>query len=222
MADQGFLAQKPKSPTSLVIVVALHGAALTALMLAKTEFVRPPTVITDVFNVPVKDPPPPEPADPVEPKPRVESRIDVVPPIIDRPIFDQPVIDQPKIDDPVIFDPGPIGTGTVDPPADPLPVPVPRPEPVRTEARLDSRSRLQPPYPAAEERAEITGSVTVVVLIGTDGRVKAVEKVSAANEAFFRATEQQALRHWRFKPAMVDGRPVESRKTMTVHFRLDA
>ena len=222
MADQGFLAQKPKSPTSLVIVVALHGAALTALMLAKTEFVRPPVVITDVFDVPVKDPPPPAPSEPVEAKPRVESRIDVVPPVIDRPVFDQPVIDQPNIADPVIFDPGPIGTGTGNPPADPLPLPVPKPEPVRTEAQLDSRSRLQPPYPAAEERAEVTGSVTVVVVIGTDGRVKAVEKVSAANEAFLRATEQQALRHWRFKPAMVDGKPVESRKRMTVHFRLDA
>ncbi len=68
----------------------------------------------------------------------------------------------------------------------------------------------------------MTGSVTVVVTIGTDGRVKNVEKVRAASEAFYRATEQQALRHWRFKPATVDGKPVESRKTMTVHFRLDA
>lgn len=83
-------------------------------------------------------------------------------------------------------------------------------------------SELQPPYPASEQRAENEGSVTVRILIGTDGRVKSVEKVRGASDAFFRATEQQALRHWRFKPATVDGRPVESRKVMTVHFRLMA
>ncbi len=93
---------------------------------------------------------------------------------------------------------------------------------MRTEAQIDGRSRLQPAYPPAEERAAVEGSVTVIVTIGTDGRVKDVEKVRAASDAFYRATEQQALRHWRFKPAMVDGKPVESRKTMTVHFRLDA
>jgi protein TonB len=60
------------------------------------------------------------------------------------------------------------------------------------------------------------------VLIGADGRVKAVEKLRATSDAFFRATEQQALRHWRFKPATVDGRPVEARKVMTVHFQLMA
>ena len=89
-------------------------------------------------------------------------------------------------------------------------------------ARLDSSSELQPPYPAAEERAEVEGSVVIRILIGTDGRVKAVEKVRATSDAFFRATERQALRHWRFKPATVDGRPVESRQTMTVRFQLNA
>ena len=52
--------------------------------------------------------------------------------------------------------------------------------------------------------------------------MKGVEKIRATSDAFFRATERQALRHWRFKPATVDGRPVESRTTMTVHFQLQA
>ena len=50
--------------------------------------------------------------------------------------------------------------------------------------------------------------------------MKQVEKVRATSDAFFRATEQQALRHWRFKPATLDGKPIESRTTMTVRFRL--
>jgi protein TonB len=30
------------------------------------------------------------------------------------------------------------------------------------------------------------------------------------------------LRHWRFKPAMLDGKPVESWKVMTVRFEMTA
>ena len=221
MAEHGFLDQKPRSPGSLALVIALHGAAIAALVLAKTEFVRVPTVITKTYEVPEPPPPPVDKVEPKDPKPKqqVQSRIETVPPIVERPVFTDLLIAEPKPIEPVTFDPGPVGPVKADPPADP---PLPKPEPVRTEAQLDSRSRLQPPYPAAEERAEITGSVTVIVIIGTDGRVKKVEKVSAASDAFFRATEQQALRHWRFKPAMVDGKPVESRKRMVVHFRLDA
>jgi protein TonB len=79
---------------------------------------------------------------------------------------------------------------------------------------------LLPPYPAAEERAEREGTVVVRLVIGADGRVEAVEKISAASEAFWRATERHALRAWRFSPATVDGRPVESTQTMTVKFEL--
>lgn len=60
------------------------------------------------------------------------------------------------------------------------------------------------------------------VLVGIDGRVKAVELVSADDPGFAEATRRQALRHWRFRPATRDGVPVESWRTMTVRFRMDA
>lgn len=222
MAQQGFLEQKPRSPASLTIVIALHGAAIAALMLAKMDYEREPTVITDAYNVKPDDPPPPEKVERAEPK-QAESRIETVTPLIKTPVMTNLEIPEPKIGDPAPFISPSIGPANAELPADPpLPPPPPPPAPVREEARIDPRARLQPPYPPAEERAEVTGSVTVVVTIGTDGRVKNVEKVRAATDAFYRATEQQALRHWRFKPATVDGKPVESRKTMTVHFRLDA
>ena len=34
-------------------------------------------------------------------------------------------------------------------------------------------------------------------------------------------TEQQALSHWRFRPATVDGRPVEDSKVMSLVFRIE-
>ena len=58
------------------------------------------------------------------------------------------------------------------------------------------------------------------VLIGTDGRVKQVERVSAASDAFFAAAEHQALTKWRFKPATSDGTPIEQWKTMSLRFEL--
>lgn len=60
------------------------------------------------------------------------------------------------------------------------------------------------------------------MLIGTDGRVKQVERVSAASEAFWQATERQALSRWRFRPALRDGVAVESWRTMTVRFEMTA
>jgi protein TonB len=61
----------------------------------------------------------------------------------------------------------------------------------------------------------------VRITIGTDGRVKAADKVSATSEAFYSATERHALRSWRFRPATVDGKPIESATVLTVHFRLN-
>jgi protein TonB len=224
MSQGGFLEQKPKSPGSLFTVVALHAVALTALMLAKNEYMRitePPIVVTPIPDTP-EPPPIPEP-EPDRQAPKQKSEIRYVPPEVPAPRRDDVVLGK-TMDEPSVFFPGPIGTDepkAADPVPLPLPTPQPVPDPVRVEARLDPRSELQPPYPASEQRAENEGSVTVRITIGADGRVKQVEKVKATSEAFFKATEQQALRHWRYKPATLDGRPVESRTSVTVRFRLD-
>jgi len=219
MPEGGFLDQQPRSPTSLALVILAHAAVLTALALSKMEMPGASFTPLEVKHIPIT-PDPPE----IQPEPRKEiperqrSVVDAPePPIPLPPRDDVIVVPQPPLNPP-LFDPGPSGTAET-PPLDP---PLPRAEPVRTEAQIDRRSILQPDYPALEQRAQNEGSVTLRVLIGVDGRVKSAERVSAASEAFWRATERHALRHWRFKPATVDGRPVESRKTITVHFRLDA
>ena len=224
-SQAGFLEQRMSSPGSLTIVIALHAAGIAGLMLWKTEFVTNELKPFIVRNIPDAPPPPPEkPVPEVKPEVRQKTTIDQVPPVIrtERPTE---FALEPAPDIKPVFNPGPIGDVIADPAPIPVPdppKPVPVPEPVRKEATMLASSELQPPYPASEERAENEGSVTVRILIGTDGRVKSVEKVRGASEAFFRATEQQALRHWRFKPSTLDGRPVESRKIMTVHFRLMA
>ena len=108
---------------------------------------------------------------------------------------------------------------------DPGPVltPVVVAKPVIVDAFVESRyqSLLQPPYPPEEQRAGNSGRVVLRVLVGTDGRVKQVEKVSAASDAFFASAQRQALGKWRFKPATKDGVPIEQWKTMSLRFVLN-
>lgn len=113
----------------------------------------------------------------------------------------------------------PAGSGTgpdiVDPPLPPKPAPF-------MVAQLDPRyaGSFQPDYPASEQRREIEGSVRVRVLIGADGRVKAVELVSTDSRGFFEETKRRALAKWRFKPATRGGVAEESWKEMTVRFQI--
>lgn len=223
MPEGGFLEQKPRSPTGLAIVIVAHVAVISALALSKmetpaTDFLGP----IKVRNIPLpKDPPPIPPEPKIEPREMPQHKSVLTPPDPIMKTDAKPVYDVPK-QDPVEITyvntkPGPI----VIPPDPPLP-PRPLPDPVRMEARLDPRSELLPPYPPEEQRAEREGSVTIRVYIGADGRVKRAEKVSAASDAFWRETQRHALRNWRFKPATIDGKPVESTKVMTVRFVLDS
>jgi len=224
MQGHGFLAKPNHSPASFGLAFTITGAGLAALLLASPyikTYVEPDP--TEVFNVP---PPRPIDPEPVPPKPTREKTA-----MIDRPV-DKPPVAPPNGSTDLInvgnaeiatglgsgdaFRPGPIVIP--DPPAPP-PIPVP----VLTEARYDMRfaASQQPPYPAALQREEIEGSVTVSVKIGTEGRVLAVEPVRATNDAFFTSTRDWALRKWRFKAATRDGVAVESWRTMSVRFTID-
>jgi protein TonB len=218
MPEGAFFEQKRASPASLAVVIALHAAAITALALSKTEIVKNFTEPTRVELIPEKKDPPPEPERPAPDKPLPRQDVTYVTPIVQPPIqrpVDVEIVERPLQEIALVVPPA-LPT-RIDPPAQPKVEPR---EPVRIAATMTSGSERQPPYPAAEQRAGAEGMVTVRILIGADGRVKSVQRVKAASEAFFRATERQALRHWRFKPAMVDGKPVESSQTVTVHFQM--
>jgi protein TonB len=130
----------------------------------------------------------------------------------------------PIASDPPIFDPAPpyvapAGSGSGPAVADP---PLPSKPAPFVVAQVDPRyaGSFQPDYPASEQRREIEGIVRVRVLIGTDGRVKAIELVSTDSQGFFEATKRRALTKWRFKPATRGGVAEESWKEMTVRFQI--
>lgn len=221
MQGQGFLGKPNHSPVSFGLAFTITGAGLAALLLI-SPYVREaitPTIIEGV-NIPIEkliNPPPPP------PKPTHERRI------VNQQTSQTPPVAPPNGSTDVtgtatgelvtgtgggdIFKPGPIDIPEVPPVANP----------VLTDARYDMRfaASQQPPYPAAKQREEIEGSVTVRVKIGTDGRVLAVESVRATDEAFFISTRDWALRKWRFKPATRDGVAIESWRTMSVKFTMN-
>ena len=205
--------------SSLTLSMTIVGALLAAAMTSNTVIrivERDPGL--RVYQMPPLMPPPP-PTDPVEQRPRKAPT--------DQPI-DRSVSPTPTRSTDVhiaLPDHGPpptpgaglggdIGTVTE------LPKPL---APVLRDADVDSRYRrdFQPTYPAEERRAGRGGVVTLRVLIGADGRVREVERVAAASDAFWRVTQERALAKWRFRPATRDGVAVESWKTMTVRFRLE-
>lgn len=224
MAQAGFLEQKRMRPGAVAVVVLMHGAALTALLLAKNpEVVRRVFDPTITYTVRMPPPPPPLPPTPQpdEPLRRVET-------------YTVPPIPTPaRTDSQIVRDPAPLppqrealasNENVEGPPLPPQRPPIERvivpPTPVRLAAVMIP-GNLQPPYPTAEQRMEREGRVVIRVTIGPDGRVVAAQKVSATSDAFYEATERHARARWRFRPATVDGRPVETTKTMTVLFKLD-
>lgn len=208
-------------PGSLGLALGMTALPIVALVLGLQ--ITHTTDIPKIFNgtsIPLDPPPPP---DPVKVPPKPETKLPADPPIFAPPIkppvaSENPIPTTPDL--PITPPPtGPVipegtGTGTVITPPKP---------PVTINAIIDPRYQglLQPPYPPEEQRAGNSGRVQVRVLIGTDGRVKQVERISAASDAFFAATQRQALNKWRFKPATKDGVPIEQWKVMSLSFVLN-
>lgn len=227
MTANGFLEQKRTSPLGFGTVLLLHGAVIAAVVMLKGPgFIVDRQVDTKTFNVP--DTVPPDPIDIPPPDTRRDLRTPPQRSVITAPEREIVTVPTGPTVSTSLSDsaPGPvIGTGT-EPSVTREVVEVPprprQPDPVRVASLFDTRfGSQQPPYPPSEERAEREGQVRIRVTIGPDGRVTAAQRLSATNDAFWRATERQALSRWRFRPATLDGRPVQDSKVITIHFRLD-
>ncbi|MBC2776230.1 energy transducer TonB [Parasphingopyxis marina] len=203
--NSGFLRQSRHSPSAIAIVIALHGAAITAAFLVKSGAIPIQEMIPiDVINVePDVIPPPIEPPTPPENPPATPMATDlVIEPLPLRPVqrVETAFNDLPQL-----------------PPAPPPPPP---PEPEFLQAQIHP-SGLQPPYPSRLLRQEVEGTCTVRVHVAANGRVDAAEAVRSTNPAFCEATTGHALRRWRFEPATRGGRPVDSWQQHTVVFQIN-
>jgi protein TonB len=87
-----------------------------------------------------------------------------------------------------------------------------RPEPV---------SQTAPVYPADLRKAKIEGSVTVICILGEDGRVEE-PRVENSSRPEFEKPSLDAVRKWRFRPGMKDGQAVRTYIRIPLRFRVGA
>ena len=79
-------------------------------------------------------------------------------------------------------------------------------------------NRVEPDYPDAARRAHIQGTVTVDTVVGADGKVLEANAVNGSPQLTDAATA--AVRQWRYKPHVVDGKKVPFRTQVPVTFML--
>ena len=69
--------------------------------------------------------------------------------------------------------------------------------------------KIDPMYPFTAKRKSIEGSVTIQMIVDKSGRVIEVMALKAEPEGIFESSAISAVKRWRFKPAIKDGRPVD-------------
>ncbi|MGM0443370.1 MAG: energy transducer TonB [Fibrobacterota bacterium] len=79
----------------------------------------------------------------------------------------------------------------------------------------------QPDFPAEAKRLGVGGAVTVFFTVGEDGRVMTVDEVDAPHSSFEGAV-RKAMEEWEFSPAMKNGVPVISKKSILIDFSLES
>jgi protein TonB len=77
--------------------------------------------------------------------------------------------------------------------------------------------KVEPEYPIVARRIGLGGRVTVQAVIAPDGSVESVEILASTNP-IFNAAAVDAVRRWRYKPALMNGAPVRVYFTVVVDF----
>lgn len=79
-------------------------------------------------------------------------------------------------------------------------------------------SSVAPVYPALAKAQHISGDVTVDALIDANGRVTTMKVISGPT--LLHQAAMDALKQWRYQPAILDGKPVPMHLSVTLQFRL--
>ena len=78
--------------------------------------------------------------------------------------------------------------------------------------------RVEPEYPEDARQQKIQGTVVLEVQIGQDGAVEDAHVVSGPPQ--FAKASTDAVKQWRFKPRLVNGRPEPMQTRVTLNFKL--
>ena len=78
--------------------------------------------------------------------------------------------------------------------------------------------RVEPEYPNEAKAHHVQGSVVLDLLVGRDGRVERLSRVQG--DLGLTASATDAVRQWRFKPVIRNGRPAGFETQITLTFAL--
>ena len=79
-----------------------------------------------------------------------------------------------------------------------------------------------PKYPRRARKEKVEGQVVLQALIQADGTVGKVEVLKGPGEGWgFEAAAIEAVKQWRYEPALQYNRPVTVYYTVVINFRLD-
>lgn len=211
MTQGGFYDRKRMNPGAVAVVVLLHGAAITAVAMAREgvfQHAKPPPIV--VRQIPLeKDPPPkPEPVRERRQTPEIETH---TPPVVELPIPD-PFTQPPAPHDPPQPESLP-GPKVAELPPAPLP-PAPTPPPPRLEVKVQpARAKANlgsyvsdADYPTDAIRREEQGATRFRLAVGPDGRVTGCTVTgSSGSAALDTATCRLMKSRARFAPARDTG-----------------
>lgn len=185
----------------LAAVVVIH-VAIVYLLAVSMGVVDAPKFVQPVEAVFIPEPSAPEPE-----QPNIKPQIaEVAPPSAEPPPeiqFDEPVA-------PVAENPMPASANAI----------ATQPAIGETSQQLATASRVEPTYPPASRRAGEAGTVRLKVLVDENGRTKDVQVAQTSGYSRLDDAAKQAVRRWKFKPAMEAGKAIPIWTQVAITFRL--
>lgn len=89
------------------------------------------------------------------------------------------------------------------------------------QVEIASKNMNPPRYPVAAAQQGVSGKVLLVVDVAADGSVRGVEIEKSEPAGVFDAATLEAVKQWRFEPALENGKPVAGRVRIPVDFEVE-
>ncbi len=80
--------------------------------------------------------------------------------------------------------------------------------------------QVKPPYPESAKAARLQGAVILEATIGADGVPNSLQVMNAHIDPDMARAAVEAVNQWRYRPTLLNGKPVEVRTNITVNFTL--
>ncbi len=90
-----------------------------------------------------------------------------------------------------------------------------------TAAQLELTHYVAPDFPLSARERALSGWVDVQFIVNTDGSVADITVVGAEPAGLFEQPATQAVRKWRYRPILRDGKPINQRARVRVRFALE-